>query len=50
MKQKTRFKNFEKVGQPKSMKSNFFLAFQKLMKCPQTKFHADTMSYSKVIS
>jgi len=31
------------------MKSNFFCLYESLLKRPQFKFHADTMSDSKVI-
>ena len=34
------------LGQPKFKK---FLLFRKFIKCPQTKFHTDNMSDSKVI-
>jgi len=37
------------LRQSKVNKVKFFLPFQKFMKRPQTKFHADTMSHSKVI-
>jgi len=37
------------VGQPIVNKVKKFLPFSKLMKRPQTKFHVDTMSDSKVI-
>jgi len=38
-----------RLGQPKVNKVKIFLPFQKFMKRPQTKFHADTMSHFKVI-
>jgi len=37
------------LGQPKVNKVKIFLPFPKFMKCPQTKFHAYTMTESQVI-
>ena len=37
------------LGKPKVNKVKIFLPFSKLMKCPQTKFHAHTMRESQVL-
>jgi len=37
------------LGQPKVNKVKIFILFKKFMKRPQTKFHAGSMSDSKVI-
>jgi len=44
------FTKLSSAGQLKVNKVKNYLPFQKLMKRPQTKFHADTMSHSKDMS